>query len=135
MTRLTALLALALTGCAWTKLSDPRTGKTILFTHGDFAALDVTAPGISLHAQGVNHSGPTEAGGRAFSHGVNAVGGAASSAVLAAGSSGLFRAGVSTASRLVIPTAAVASNYAAKPPPKATPAPTAAQIWPDKTNP
>lgn len=126
------ILSTLFLGCAYTRLGDPRTGKTILFTHGDFALLDVTAPGISLHAQGVNHSGPTEAGGRAFSMGANAAGGAASSAVLAAGSSGLFRAGASTASRLAIPTAAVASNYAAKPPPKATPAPAKdpSKIWP-----
>lgn len=125
--------ALLFCSCSFTRLSDPHTGKTILFTHANMASLDVTAPGITLHAKGIDHSGATLAGGTAFAQGTNAVAGGIVGATLAAGSSGLFGPSVSTTKSLILPAAAAASPLVSKPAtPKATPVPSAASIWPSK---
>lgn len=116
--------AILVLGCAHTEVRDSQ-GHLVLWTNMDAQEV-VSTPG-DLHVLGMNHTGPTLAGGTAFAQGVNAVGGAATSAVLAAGSSGLFNAGAAASSKaLIIPTAAVASSVASKPkvPVTATPAPT-----------
>lgn len=126
------LVALLLTGCAYTRLADPTTGKTVLFTQANAQSFAYTGRGVSLTVIGLDHSTPTTAGGAAFAQGANAVGAAGTGLVLAAGSSGLFTKGVATGKSLILPTAAVASHVAAKPSvPKATPRVTDPnKIWP-----
>ncbi len=122
-------------GCAYTRISDPTTGKPILFTQMDGSNVTLTAPGITFHADSMNHSTPTLAGGTAFSQGANAVSGGVATDLLAAGASNIFAKGTGAVSSksLVVPAAAVGVHMASKPKVPATPAPTAAQIWPEKS--
>lgn len=126
MKHLTAIALLALTGCAETSVRDS-SGHVRFRTQADAQEVLYTDGAATLHIIGLNHSGPTLAGGNAFSQSSNAVTGGVATDVLAAGASSLFKKGASAGtSKVLLPGAAtVGSQVASKPstPAKATPAP------------
>jgi len=56
-------VCLLFTGCAFTEVSDPKTGKRVFYTQADATNITYTGPGYSFHADRLNHSTPTRAGG------------------------------------------------------------------------
>lgn len=101
-----------LSGCAGTKLTDPKTGRTLFRTQGDMGEIEVVTSDIRLTAKQVNHSLPTAAGGDAFAKGATTVGTGIIGATTALGQSGL-----------ITKTAAIAVPAFINKQPKPTPAP------------
>lgn len=72
-----SILAILSVGCTETSLFDAHSGKRIVRIQADASNVSYTGNGVSFHADTLNHSAPTLAGGRAFSNGVSSVGVAA----------------------------------------------------------
>lgn len=75
------LLAGLLTGCAYTELRDPNTGKRVFKTQADAKNVTYRNGSTYFHAEELNHSTPTLAQGKAASDKI----GAAASAATALG--------------------------------------------------
>jgi hypothetical protein len=56
-------IAYLLTGCASTSVMDPQTGRKVFATQADATNVTYSGPGYSFHADSLNHSRPTIAGG------------------------------------------------------------------------
>lgn len=125
-------LCLLLTACASTTVRGPN-GLVLLRTQANAASLDFTSGSTHLAVVGLDHSSDTLAGGTAFSQGTNSVTGGVAGDIFAAGATNIFSKGVPTARAILPPVAAIGTQAASRPTvPKATPRPTAEQIWPDK---
>lgn len=76
--KLAIVFCLLFTGCAYTELRDPSTGKRVFKTQADATNVTISGPnGIYFHADNLNHSNPTLAQGKAASDKIGAYGSAA----------------------------------------------------------
>lgn len=124
------LAPLVFSGCAHFKVtttsgSGAKLRTTEVAIQSNVSTLNVSAPdGTKIKATGIDNATATDAGGRAFASGTNAVGGAGTSLVLGFGASGILKNAATSATKsLIAPTAAVATQAVSKPSTKATPPP------------
>lgn len=99
-----------LAGCQTTVY---RNGKPVFRTQADATNVTYIGNGVSFHADTLNHSVPTLAGGRAFAHGVSSVGVAASGIGAAFGGGGLAPV-IAKSAVVAVPSTISASQSPAK---------------------
>ena len=87
---LECIALIALTGCAATTLYSG--GKPIIRIQSNATNISYTGNGVTFHADTLDNSGPTIAGGQAFAQGASAVGSAATGVIVGLGSSGITKA-------------------------------------------
>jgi hypothetical protein len=85
------ILVVIVAGCAHTEIRDPRTGKVVFRTEADATGISYSGNGVTFHADVLNHSWPTAAGGISAAKIIQSSGTAAGAVGAAVATSGIVK--------------------------------------------